>query len=106
MKTNDLAQLNTRSRRAFTLIELLVVIAIIVVLAALLMPSLSTAREEGRRAACLMNQRQIYVATVAYTSDFNNYLPPGSDLASGQVLLTTNGYWGNWGKFWNNYLNT
>ena len=100
----SMAQMNTRSRRAaFTLVELLVVIAIIAVLAALLMPSLSSARERGRRAACLMNQRQIYVATVAYTSDNNNYLPPGSDPACGMVSLAANG-WGNCGKFWQNYV--
>ena len=50
----------------FTLIELLVVIAIIAGLAALLLPALKAARESGYRAACLNNQRQIYVAAASF----------------------------------------
>ena len=61
----------------FTLIELLVVISIIVVLAALLLPSLLTAKEQGRRAMCLSNQRQIYVAANVYVGDFSGWVPPG-----------------------------
>jgi prepilin-type N-terminal cleavage/methylation domain-containing protein/prepilin-type processing-associated H-X9-DG protein len=62
-------------RQAFTLIELLVVIAIIAILAAILFPVFARAREKARQAACLSNQKQIGLAVMQYTSDYDGFYP-------------------------------
>jgi prepilin-type N-terminal cleavage/methylation domain-containing protein len=63
--------------KAFTLIELLVVIAVIALLAALMLPSLASAREKGWQAACLSNLRQMGLAIHAYASDNDGKIPYG-----------------------------
>src|SRR5512147_2062826 len=63
--------------KGFTLIELLVVIAVIAILMAILMPALNRAREQGKRAACLSNLKQLGLAWNLYADDNNDRMVNG-----------------------------
>ncbi len=63
--------------KGFTLIELLVVIAVISLLIALLIPALRAAKEQGQRAVCMSNHRQLTLAWLAYASEYDGKLVRG-----------------------------
>jgi len=76
-------------QKGFTLIELLVVIAIIALLMTILLPAMKSAREQGKRAVCLNNLKQLTLGWMMY-ADENNEKPVKS-LNDAQIkkLLTT-----------------
>lgn len=63
------------TRRRFTLVELLVVLAIVAALMALLLPSLSKARGVARGIQCASNLRQVHLAYIQYSLDYQDWAP-------------------------------
>jgi prepilin-type N-terminal cleavage/methylation domain-containing protein/prepilin-type processing-associated H-X9-DG protein len=68
-------QKSNNSIKGFTLIELLVVIAIIAILAAILFPVFAQARSKARQAAGLSNAKQIALAVLMYSEDYDEKFP-------------------------------
>lgn len=63
------------SGAAFTLIELLVVIAIISILASLLVPAVTSALENGRRAHCKSSQHQLLLTMHSFAGSHEGRFP-------------------------------
>src|ERR1041384_7502061 len=60
----------------FTLIELLVVVVIIAIFAAMLLPALSRAKENAKRAICANTLQQLYIGIAMYAGDHNGLVVP------------------------------
>lgn len=61
--------------KGFTLIELLIVIAIIAIISAILFPVFATAREKARQTACISNEKQLGLALIQYSQDYDERYP-------------------------------
>jgi prepilin-type N-terminal cleavage/methylation domain-containing protein/prepilin-type processing-associated H-X9-DG protein len=64
-----------RAGSGFTLIELLVVISVIALLAAILFPVFAQAREKARAASCAGNLKNLGLAVLLYTQDYDEQFP-------------------------------
>lgn len=75
--------MSTESKKVgFTLIELLVVVAIIALLISILLPALSKAKENGRRAVCLSNLHHLGQAFQQYLQSNDDILPVAAQMPS------------------------
>jgi prepilin-type N-terminal cleavage/methylation domain-containing protein/prepilin-type processing-associated H-X9-DG protein len=72
------SRFKSRYYYGFTLIELLVVIAIIAILAAILFPVFGRARENARRSSCQSNMKQLGLAFIQYSQDYDERYPSGT----------------------------
>lgn len=62
--------------QGFTLVELLTVIAIIAVLGAILFPVFARARDQARKANCQSNLKQLGLALMMYSQDYDERMVP------------------------------
>ena len=76
-------------RLGFTLIELLVVIAIIAILAAILFPVFAQAKEAAKKTVAIANSKQIGLASLMYSTDYDDTAMPLTNGPDG-----TNGFTG------------
>jgi len=87
-------------RSGFTLIELLVVIAIIAILAAILFPVFAQAKMAAKKASDLSNIKELDLAELMYTNDYDDNFCQGGTYANNCPASTSNSainpYWLTW----------
>jgi prepilin-type N-terminal cleavage/methylation domain-containing protein/prepilin-type processing-associated H-X9-DG protein len=91
-------------RRGFTLIELLVVISVIAILMAILMPALKRAREQGQRAVCQGNLKNLTLAWTLYADAYDDKIVNGAGGINRNSGSLREDPWvrQGWGNNWNN----
>jgi type II secretory pathway pseudopilin PulG len=76
------------------MVELLVVITIIAIIAALMLPTLSKAKQQAAASNCLNNQKQLANAFHMYTQDNADRIVQMADYKTGAEIYPAGGFWG------------
>ncbi|MBI3720936.1 MAG: prepilin-type N-terminal cleavage/methylation domain-containing protein [Fimbriimonas ginsengisoli] len=93
-------------RSSFTLIELLVVVAIIALLISILLPSISAAKEQGKKTVCIANLSSIGKAMAMYFNENKDWFPfQNQNYPNGPWLVTAFYYGGHPGHPGDGYSN-
>jgi prepilin-type N-terminal cleavage/methylation domain-containing protein/prepilin-type processing-associated H-X9-DG protein len=92
MQKETAKQVMSKQHKGFTLIELLVVIAIIAILAAILFPVFARARENARKTSCLSNLKQIGLAQMQYSQDYDELIVKKSTPGVGSWIVLLQPY--------------
>jgi type II secretory pathway pseudopilin PulG len=84
-------------RPRFTLIDLVIVIGVLVLLMGMLVPSCGHrgSREKARRINCAGNLKQIGLALLMYSGEFDGYFPNNTANGTNFNLLNKNGHLSN-----------